>query len=92
MESEDSQEDDPESRNDTGLIKYKDTQGKETTIKPNMRFKNYRDLFCNLLKQSSIITMYPIVTMAISYDSTRAITVTKRDDKETYIKMYDLET
>jgi hypothetical protein len=28
----------------------------------------------------------------ISYDSTRAITVTKRNEKEYYIKMYDLET
>lgn len=36
--------------------------------------------------------MYPIVTMAISFDSTRAITVTKKDDKESYIKMYDLNT
>lgn len=30
--------------------------------------------------------------MAISFDSTRAITVTKKDDKESYIKMYDLNT
>jgi len=36
--------------------------------------------------------MYPIVTMTITYDSTRSITVTKKDDKEYWIKMYDLET
>lgn len=57
-----------------------------------MRFAYYKDIFTNLLKQASIITKYPIVTMAISFDSTRAITVTKKDDKESYIKMYDLNT
>jgi len=36
--------------------------------------------------------MYPIVTMFISYDSSRALTVTKKDEKESWIKMYDLET
>lgn len=66
--------------------------GNVTTIKPNMRFSYYKDIFTDLLKQASIVTMYPIVTMAISFDSTRAITVTKKDDKESYIKMYDLNT
>lgn len=36
--------------------------------------------------------MYPICSMIITYDSTKAITVTKRDDKEYYVKQYDLET
>lgn len=36
--------------------------------------------------------MYPINSVMISYDSTRAITVTKRNDREYYVKMYDLET
>lgn len=36
--------------------------------------------------------MYPIVTMIITYDSSRAITVTKKDDHESFVKMYDLET
>lgn len=53
---------------------------------------NYKDIFTNLLKQSSVITKWPIVTMMISYDSTRAITVTKKDDRESFIKMYDLNT
>lgn len=57
-----------------------------------MRFAYYKDIFTNLLRQTTVITKYPIVTMAISYDSTRAITVTKKDDKESYIKMYDLNT
>ena len=36
--------------------------------------------------------MYAICSVIISYDSTRGITVTKRNEKEYYIKMYDLET
>lgn len=39
-----------------------------------------------------MVTKWPIVTMSISYDSTRAITVTKEDDRTSYIKMYDLDT
>jgi hypothetical protein len=36
--------------------------------------------------------MYPIVSMIITYDSTKAITVTKRNDREYYVKQYDLES
>lgn len=36
--------------------------------------------------------MWPIVSMIINYDSTRAITVTKKDDRTYFIKMYDLES
>ena len=36
--------------------------------------------------------MYPIVSCMITYDSTRAITVTKKDDREFWVRMYDLET
>lgn len=36
--------------------------------------------------------MYPIVSMVISFDSTRGITVTKKDDFESWVKMYDLNT
>lgn len=36
--------------------------------------------------------MYPIQTVSISYDSKRAITVTKKDEREYWVRMYDLET
>lgn len=36
--------------------------------------------------------MYPIVSMVISYDSSRGVTVTKKDDFESWVKMYDLNT
>lgn len=37
-------------------------------------------------------TLYPICSMIITYDSTKAVTVTKRNDKEYYVKQYDLES
>jgi hypothetical protein len=64
----------------------------EVASKPNARFKNYRDIFDNLLKTTNVTTLYPICSVAISYDSTRAITVTKRHEREYYVKMYDLES
>ena len=36
--------------------------------------------------------MYPIVSVILTYDSKRAITVTKKDDREFWIRQYDLET
>ena len=36
--------------------------------------------------------MYPITDCIISYDSTRAIVVMKRNDKEYFVKMYGLES
>jgi len=77
---------------DTGDISYTDTKGTVTVLKPNIRFTSYKSVFKDLLKQTSVITMYPIVSMIINYDSTRAVTVTKKDDRTCYIKMYDLET
>lgn len=73
-------------------LKYKNTQGETISQKPNARFKNYKEVFNNLLKSTSVTTMYPINSVMISYDSTRAITVTKRNDREYYVKMYDLES
>lgn len=44
------------------------------------------------MKSTNVVTMYPIVSMIITYDSSKAVTVTKRNDREYYIKQYDLET
>ena len=38
------------------------------------------------------MTMYSICSMIITYDSTKVITVTRRNDSEYYVKQYDLET
>ena len=36
--------------------------------------------------------MYPIVSVTVTYDSTKAITVSKKNEREYYVKQYDLET
>lgn len=46
-------------------------------VKPNPRFKNYADIFKTLVKQHEVQTMYPILSMIITYDSTKAITVSR---------------
>lgn len=68
------------------------TLGVNVKVKANPRFKNYANLFNNLTKHQTVATMYPIVSVSITYDSTRAITVTKKDDQEFWVRMYDLET
>jgi hypothetical protein len=45
-----------------------------------------------LVKSNNVPTKYPIVSMIISNDSSKAITVTKNNDREYYVKQYDLET
>ena len=60
--------------------------------RPNPQFKNYKDIFSNLMKETNISTMYPITDCIITYDSTRAIVVMKRNDKEYFVKMYGLES
>jgi len=52
-----------------GQEKFLNTQGKEVSNKPNERFKNYKDIFNNLLKTTNVTTMYPIVSVMITYDS-----------------------
>ena len=69
-----------------------DTRGNMTKMKPNIRFMSYKSVFTDLLKQTNVITMYPIVSMIITYDSSRAVTITRKDDRNYFIKMYGLET
>ena len=61
-------------------------------LKPNSQLKQYSNIFDNLTKHKTRSTMFPIVTIMITYDSTRAITVTKKDEREYWVKMYDLES
>jgi hypothetical protein len=65
---------------DTGAICFQDTQGNTTELQPNLRLKSHKKLFTGLLKQTNVITMWPIISLIISYDSTRAITVTKKNE------------
>jgi hypothetical protein len=72
-------------------IKQMKSKGLEVS-QPNPMFKNYRDIFSNLMKETNISTMYPICECIITYDSTRAIVTMKRNDKEYFVKMYGLES
>ena len=45
-----------------------------------------------MTKSKNVTTMYPIVTCMITYDSKRAVTVTKKSDQEYWVKQYSLET
>jgi len=75
----------------TQVIAVKDTQGNVVSQVPNEKFKSYRKIFSNLLKHNSVVTMYPIVSMNIAYDSSRVLTVTKKNDCESWVKMYSLK-
>lgn len=55
-------------------------------------FKNNRAQFDNLLKLHERSTEFPIQSVSISFDSRRAITVTKRDERAYWVRMYDLES
>ena len=59
-------------------------------MQPFEKFKPYNKIFSNLLKRNTVVTMYPIVSMNIAYDSSRVTTITKADDSEYWIKMYSL--
>ena len=56
------------------------------------RFRNYSSVFRNLVKSSNVVTMYPIVSAIITYDSTKVVTVTRKNDTEYWVKQYDLES
>lgn len=74
------------------ISSYVNTKGDVVQNKPNPRFKNYSEVFKNLLKQSNVPTLWPICSMIITYDSTKAVTVTKKDDTTYFVKQYDLES
>jgi len=38
-------------------------------VKPNQRFKNFNDIFSGLTKSKNVVTMYPIISCVITYDS-----------------------
>jgi hypothetical protein len=46
----------------------------------------------SLTRSNKVETMYPLVNCIITYDSKLAITVTKKSDREYYVKHYSLET
>jgi hypothetical protein len=65
---------------------------KDDEGRPNPRFQNYSSVFQNMVKHKSVQTKWYIMSMIITYDSTKAITVTKQNDWTYFVKQYDLET
>jgi len=64
----------------------------DTKVRPYNQFRSYRDVFNDLVISSNVPTMYPIVSVAISFDSKAAITITKKSESEYWVKMYSLTT
>lgn len=56
------------------------------------KWKNYSDIFNNLTQKKDVETKWPIVSMMITYDSTRVIAVTKKNDTEYFIRQFCLIT
>lgn len=56
------------------------------------KFKNYQSVFDNLTKYQKVPTKYDIVNMIITYDSTHAVGITKKDDTEYFVRFFNLET
>lgn len=56
----------------------------------NPNFDNYADLFNNLTTSQLVKTVYDLVSVIISYDSTRVVTCSKNDDMHYCVKQYDL--
>ncbi len=86
---DDESQDEADSRHMTSIgneFAYVNTAGERVSNKPNPRFKNYSGIFKGLIKSSNVTTMYPICTMIITHDSSKAVTVTKKDDTEYYGK------
>ena len=66
--------------------------GGDSVVKPNAAFRYFNDQFANLTQSKSVVTKWPLVSCMISYNSKLAVTVTKKDEREYFVKMYDLIT
>ena len=61
-------------------------------LKPNPKFEPYKGVFKKLIKQTSIVTPYIIISMIINYTSTHAVAVLKKNEHQAFIHMYSLKT
>ena len=64
----------------------------EELTRPYANMKEYSHMFNELIKQQTVETSHPIVSMMITYDSTRTVLVSKVNDQEYLVQMYDLQT
>jgi len=61
-------------------------------LNPNEYFKSYHNEFNYLVHSSTVVTKYVVVSIAISFDSSLAIYITKHTEEEYFITMYSLKT
>jgi hypothetical protein len=59
-------------------------------LTPNPRFKPYSNIFKKLIKQTTIVTPFIVISMIINYTSTVAVAVLKKNEHQHFIHMYSL--
>ena len=69
-----------EDENDQSPKEVFEEEGADGVMRPNPRFKNYSSLFMNMVKSKNVVTKFNLESMIITYDSTKAITVTKQNN------------
>ena len=69
-------------------IQWKDTLGNSHSISANPQLTSHSHVFQNLLKTDTVITDHVICSMMMSYDSTRIISVQKKDNHESYVAQH----
>jgi hypothetical protein len=47
-------------------------------------------VFSNIIKLKPVQTLFPLASMIITFDSKRAVSVTREDDETFYVKQYEL--
>jgi hypothetical protein len=74
----------------TKLTENKD-YGALEPLDANVRLEQYSNIFTNLINYQTITTVYPITTMIIANDSSKALVISKASEFESYIKQYSLK-
>ena len=62
------------------LEDFTENQALHNTLKPFSRFENFKHMFKSLINVEKRMTLFPIVSILITNDSKRAITVTKESN------------
>ena len=79
-EKESDESDDSLMDEETAAIEWFDSKGETRSLPANDFLAKHKNLFRDVVKTESIITDNPLVTMMISFDSKRAISVQCEDE------------
>jgi hypothetical protein len=60
----------------------------EDQLKANLKFKMYSAIFNNLMNEKMIETPYPVMSMTISFDNSRILTVLKKSEFVSFVHGY----